>query len=266
MSSILDALRKSEAERNRGAVPELSQGPIPFIKKPITHRWIYFLIGGTLLVNGVALVFWLSQFEQDRGVLTVAANMSSSPPVNSVSMPEARVTESRATALIETNPTTMADAMSGSLESSASLPQLPPIDEERGANSKPIETAVRVQSTEVVEVDISSKNNPITEIVTAPEPAALPSAPSSQGEPQEDIPFLDAMPERFKQGIPTLTFNSHIYSRNVGASRVMINNVYLREGEYVQSMRVVQITPQGVVLEKEGELFRVSVLTNWSHQ
>ena len=64
MSSILDALRKSEAERSRGTIPELTSGPVALIKKNKTHRWLYFALGGTLVFNLSALLFWSGQLER----------------------------------------------------------------------------------------------------------------------------------------------------------------------------------------------------------
>ena len=57
MSYILDALRKSERERQTGQVPglpHLASGP-----PPAQPRWIFWLIALLLGINGLGLAYWL---------------------------------------------------------------------------------------------------------------------------------------------------------------------------------------------------------------
>jgi general secretion pathway protein B len=56
MSYILDALKKSEAERNRGSVPTLLTIPSAGVLKSSAAMWAVLI---ALVINAVALVVWL---------------------------------------------------------------------------------------------------------------------------------------------------------------------------------------------------------------
>tara|TARA_R110001606_G_scaffold17651_2_gene68081 strand:+ start:211 stop:402 length:192 start_codon:yes stop_codon:yes gene_type:complete len=58
-------------------------------------------------------------------------------------------------------------------------------------------------------------------------------------------------------------FNSHIYSTDPNASRVMINGHYLRQGDSFSGITVEEVTEDGVVLGKQGRIFRVGIVRDW---
>lgn len=80
---------------------------------------------------------------------------------------------------------------------------------------------------------------------------------------EERVPHLVELPLSFQKSIPDLTFNSHIFSSDPQARRVMINGHYLRTGEGFAGLRVERITEDGVVLSKDGQRFRVGVVRDW---
>jgi general secretion pathway protein B len=77
------------------------------------------------------------------------------------------------------------------------------------------------------------------------------------------VPHLVELPLSFQKSVPDLTFNSHIYSSDPMASRVMINNQYLRPGDTFASLVVERITEDGVILSKSGQRFRVGTVRDW---
>jgi general secretion pathway protein B len=80
---------------------------------------------------------------------------------------------------------------------------------------------------------------------------------------QGRVPHLVELPLSFQKSVPDLTFNSHIYSSDPMASRVMINNQYLRPGDTFASLVVERITEDGVILSKSGQRFRVGTVRDW---
>ncbi len=59
MSYILDALKKSEKERQRGALPDMLTVQDIVAEKPAKRlHWVY-LLAAVLLLNAGALVWWL---------------------------------------------------------------------------------------------------------------------------------------------------------------------------------------------------------------
>ena len=77
------------------------------------------------------------------------------------------------------------------------------------------------------------------------------------------VPHLVELPVSFQKSIPDLIFNSHIYSSDPAARRVMINDRYLRPGDSFDGIRVETITEDGVVLSKQGQRFRVGSVRDW---
>lgn len=85
----------------------------------------------------------------------------------------------------------------------------------------------------------------------------------SQSGVRPRVPHLVELPLSFQKSIPDLMFNSHIYSTDPYASRVMINGHYLSQGESFSGITVEEVTENGVVLSKQGRTFRVGVVRDW---
>jgi len=85
------------------------------------------------------------------------------------------------------------------------------------------------------------------------------AVPESSGR----VPHLVELPLSLQKGLPDLTFNSHIFASDPAASRVMINNHYLRPGDRFGELSVVEITEDGVVLRKDKHTFRVGTVRDW---
>ena len=81
--------------------------------------------------------------------------------------------------------------------------------------------------------------------------------------PAVEVPRLEQLPGSFQATVPTLRFNSHIHSSDPSARRVMINNLYLREGQQFAGMLVQEITDEGVVFVKDGVIFEVNASRDW---
>ncbi|OZG73496.1 hypothetical protein BTA51_10800 [Hahella sp. CCB-MM4] len=86
----------------------------------------------------------------------------------------------------------------------------------------------------------------------------------SAEENDSEYPSIADLDKSFQSMIPPLVFNSHIYSSDPKGRRIMINNNYLREGQSFSGIQVVEITESGVVLKKNGQPFKVSVVRNWA--
>lgn len=80
---------------------------------------------------------------------------------------------------------------------------------------------------------------------------------------QGRVPHLVELPLSFQKSVPDLIFNSHIYSSDPMASRVMINNSYLRPGDALGSLLVERVTEDGVILSLDGRRFRVGTVRDW---
>ncbi|MCG2580233.1 MAG: general secretion pathway protein GspB [Marinobacter sp.] len=238
MSYILDALRKSEAERRQGKVPDLGQ-QVQLIHKPRKKSvsaavWVAI----ALIINAAVLVviFW-------PGNMTIVGNETEVPVAD------------RNVLAIE--PETSAESMqSGSeaqtpdhapdTETAETLP-VPAVDEPVAAIAESGEAEPRLRPTVIV------PNRTVVD--------SVPVQPDQ--ETAGRVPHLVELPLPFQKSIPDLIFNSHIYSSEPTARRVMINNQYMRAGDSFSGIRVERITEEGVVLSKSGRQFRVGVVRDW---
>lgn len=238
MSYILDALRKSEAERRQGKVPDLGQ-QVQLIHKPRKKSvsaavWVAI----ALIINAAVLVVIFRP-----GSMTVVGNEADVPVAD------------QNVDIIE--PETPAESMQSGSEAqtsdrvpetdSAETLSVPSVDEPVDAIAESGEAEPRLRPTVIV------PNRTVVEPV--------PAQPDQ--EMAGRVPHLVELPLPFQKSIPDLIFNSHIYSSEPTARRVMINNQYMRAGDSFSGIRVERITEEGVVLSKNGRQFRVGVVRDW---
>jgi len=100
---------------------------------------------------------------------------------------------------------------------------------------------------------------------TAPlSPSSTTTTASSESiEAFQGIPHLSELSVSFQRSIPDLTFNSHIFSQNVTSRRVMINSIYLKEGQGFLGMSLIEIGEFYILLNKENQQFKLPALRDW---
>jgi general secretion pathway protein B len=240
MSYILDALRKSEAERRQGKAPDLGH-QVQMVyrpkKKPVPV--VVWLVVIALLVNAglMAYLFWPTSEANE----TVTAD--SSPALNASPIAEpGRATETQT----ETESLTVNDRAPASAEP-----------------DWPAESPMAVQALESTEPEQLSEDSYEPPVVIVPRSQPVNSRDLTAPAPAGRVPHLVELPLSFQKSVPDLTFNSHIHSSDPSASRVMINNQYLRAGDRFSQLTVEQITEDGVVLSKDGQRFRVGTVRDW---
>ncbi|SFM54864.1 general secretion pathway protein GspB [Marinobacter zhejiangensis] len=253
MSYILDALRKSESERQQGKVPDLGQ-QVQLIhqpkRKPVSSGvWL----GLILTINTVVLayVFWPGRMP------TVVAQPETQPeqtPPPVVLPPVQPAAQPAATHTIKVQ---IGDAVA-EIEVPGNLVVAEPSVSEPLVDEEP---TLAQASTDQPE---------ITERPTVIVPSASRYQPLSDSDYNDNaygvgdrVPHLVELPMSFQKGIPDLIFNSHVYASEPAARRVMINDHYLRIGDSFDGLRVERISEEGVVLSKAGTRFRVGVVRDW---
>jgi general secretion pathway protein B len=232
MSYILEALRKSEAERRQGQTPDLGQS-VQMVYKPRRKP--------------LPLAFWLAL------VLVLNAGV-----LGYVLWPEIR-------ARFTTAPAQQTARVPASTE-------VEPVSEKKMAtqvNPVPGNEAKRpVQGTSSAGASGAGPTQEMAQTPIEEQPTIIVPRPASQREltptrPQGRVPHLVELPLSFQKSIPDLTFNSHILSSNPLASSVMINNQYLRVGDRLGDIQVERINEESVVFSQGGQLFRIGTTRNW---
>ena len=234
MSYILDALKKSDQQRQRGTAPTLLT---PQLTVPGPRQARLMLNGAAvavLLCTGIA-VGWLRPWQPDRAasVRETAGARLTTPPARLVAqvaaprLPEVAGARDRP-ALASAGAALSSDAPR--LAGDAPRPALP-----RPAAAAPLDEAPAVPE----------RSN------------AAVAADAGQG---KKVLALGELPASIQQELPAISISFHVYSRNPKERRVMINGAMVAQGEAVApGLSLDEITPDGVILAYNGYHFRRGV-------
>jgi general secretion pathway protein B len=242
MSYILEALKKAQAERARGSIPDIGTQPLaPPSPDPAARRSPLLLGGAALAVIGAAgLLAWFawSQHEPPAGVrLTGAAAQQAAAPAAPSTVSATRATAPGAAA--PSAPHTAAEGSTAAATSPSSSPSLP-------------------QSAAAAAPQGARANRAAPPVAVAqPAPVAKPKpAPAA---PAESVALLQDLPPQIQREIPTLAINGYIYASNPADRSVLINNHLRREGEQVApGLTLEKLLPKEMVLNYRGYRYRIA--------
>jgi len=241
MSYILDALRKSDQLRHRGAAPTLptGQSAAPAPRQPAYLH--YGLLAAVLLGAGILIGWWRPwQAEPAPPAASIAA----------VKSPEASL---RQPALVRTE---IAPALAPvPAPAPASAPAPAP------ARAAPAPALAKSQSPTNARDEAPAKPQDAVAAVSKKAPAAQqPPSGAAAAAPAQNVIWLADLPLELQQVIPPMTISVHAYSGRPADRLVGINNRMLREGDsVVPGLKLEQITPEGMVFGYKGFSFRRGV-------
>jgi len=237
MSYILDALKKSEQQRQRGAAPSLLAAPATDAAPRQRAMLLYGLAAAVLLLAGIAI-----------GVLRPwQAEVPALQPV-AVKRPEAAVPATPPAPVPALVEMTKDAERQAPVPARAAQPAPPPPGDSLKAQLPAPATPAQ---------SVPSKS------ATTPEdraPAPAPETPAGAGPggaaPERPPMTFAELPLSIQQDIPKLSILFHVYSGNPGGRLVGINDRMLREGDSVAPGLVLeQITPDGMILAYKGYRF-----------
>lgn len=226
MSYILDALRKSEQERQRGKVPDIhgavADQPMPGNKPNI---WPIITVVVILVNVGILLFFALRQSDvAELQPALVTPEVPNIAPRQSVA---------------------------------ATPAVLPAPSVQPGPSLVP-----QAKPQERVSASAGQQNN------SPEQPIIIKPKTSREQEPVPQVgylPQLEELPAYERDGIPDMTFSSHMYSSMPKFRSIIINGKRLKEGQFLnEELQVREITESGVVMSRGSTLFEVDVLGRWA--
>jgi len=241
MSLILDALRKSEAERRRGQAPDLFAPVAASANVPTKAPVAVILIALAAILVAVTIAFWPTaparhsepdvapavQTSDAQNAPTAAATPVLNLPIPQPKPPRAvRPTE----AVIEPTIT-------------------PPIAAAAPTKSQPDNAAP----------DASASNNSIADTQTAPvgvdggSDRTTDNADTSDSEPA--LPTLATLDSASRAALPPLQLSMHVWNPDAASRFAIIDGQRLGEGGKVGKVVVAQIRRDGVVLDIDGRQF-----------
>ncbi len=263
MSFILDALRKSEHERQRQTGPALVEVAVA-APKPTTNRWATAAIA-LLLVNLVAIGILLIMKSDDA---PEAAAQQASTPAPGVA-PEGA--SAAAPAATTTGPSPQA-----SVTQTLPEPQRPPML--RPATEPPVPAQVNPLEREVASYAPAMESEAAAAAAAPPPgPAAVqstrrgsvvyqtlpeagpttayppPSEPAAAGA-DPNLPTADDLAAR--GSFPELKLELHVYSNRAAERTVFINGHRYNEGDTTaEGASIEEITRDGVIMSSGGNRF-----------
>lgn len=260
MSLILEALQKSEHERNLGRVPGLDNAVL-MESHTAARRWKVAALG-ILVLNAVAAAGY---FLIERGKISGDATrammpMDSQPASAAAAVPIGAVPSAALSA---------PEVPTAEPPSVAAAPRLEDIDAVRRYEQTRLPRAVPARQDKTVTAVVPSREeSPPSDFAAAsandadgdvPESAGNPIAQAPSPPAEDQLPDIVEIKDTFSPPLAPLRLDVHVFSPQADQRFVFINmNKYHEGDEIKEGPRVATIETQGVVLDYQGQQFRLT--------
>jgi general secretion pathway protein B len=220
MSYVLEALKKADAERERGAVPDLHARPLGpatagATALPGTWPWRWIAAAAVLLAAGVPLWLLLGD-APERGAPAQQVAEAPSP----------------APAAVSPTPPPPAPAPAAAPVAGAIIAPAPPAPRQASEEAKP-------------------------KALPAASAPAIPPAASAPAEPRIYLP--NELPEEIRRTLPNLAIGGAMHSPNAASRMLIVNGQLFREKDMLMpELQLEQITLKAAVLRYKGYLYRLT--------
>ena len=290
MSFILDAIAKSERERQQQLAPDASRLAIPVgATATRSHKGIYLIVG-VLLLNAALILLWFQWQEPDAVSVAESSDVgvvtrtdvadSDQPSVEPQPTPAAVVLAEtpkpeRKFEPADTQPAESSARVTPSVVKATQVTTTAPV--EKSVDTIIIESPVETARTEsVIQQDTNTSSNQVAlttdsggssaEVQPLVDDAlSQPELPPQPEPPPRKISRLSDLPDDVRDALPSMVFTGHLYSSNPRARYVFIGDRQIVAGQRIADDLVLDsITPTGVVVEFHQYLIEVGVLQNWS--
>ena len=218
MSFILDALRKSEHERQRQAGPSIAEMPVA---RPAARMPVALITVGALLAVNVIVVLYFMLGDDGR-----AAPPAAVPTPAAIAPPSPT----------RSAPTVVAPAV------------VAPVTEPR--DLRPLAGEAEPEPA------MSSTPPPAPDPSLVPELPAVIPPPAPRPAAADAVPRIDNLPPQATAGLPEFNLDLHIYANDPAQRAAFINGRRYGEGDMLpEGVMVESITPEGAVLRHGGQRF-----------
>ena len=237
MSYILDALRRADSERERGAIPGLHTQAVPVAAadaeadvRPSAWKWL--IVAAFVVLLGLVAWLWFGRAEA----------------------PEPAVPSALARPPLVAPPAAIAPV-------AAAAP--PPLT----AASTPAVAAAAATTAGTPAAAVPSARKPAPAVATRKPPAAAmaASAPAAAktsakaSEPEARVSALSDLPEEIRRELPALAIGGSIYSKSAANRMLVINGQVFHEGdELAAGLTLEQIKQKAAVLKFKGYRYEMT--------
>lgn len=226
MSYILEALKKSQAERQLGELPSIHAPQVQLhdgaASASARRTPVWLALGGVAVAVAAALLLW-QPWQADAAAPAAAAVV---PAVLAQAVPAPL-------------PVTAPPAAVAPAPVAASVP--------------PAATAAPVHHARPV---AEPKQETPGQAVSPPVAAPAPAAPAPAAE--ESVPGMRDLPEPIQRQIPAVAIGGYIYSKNPADRLLLIDKVLRHEGEELAPGLVLEkLQPKAAIFSFKGYRYRV---------
>ena len=245
MSLILEALKKSEAQRRLGEMPNLGTPIASTRRTRASTPWLAIAIA--LLIAAGLGWYSLRVRQQPAGSASISAPAPTAPIKV---MPNAQDLPRNAPISTHSAEKPAAPARTPNVPpaSAASAPKEVP--RPAPAPSAPATATIAPPATSARD----SANPPVAPPLPIAQTAAQPVAPPAvaPAPAADDVPTLDELPANVRSALPALPITMQVYSTDPKHRFVIIDGTRVVEGDSLHGVTVQEIRPSGLVLEFQG--------------
>jgi general secretion pathway protein B len=273
MSYILDALKKSERERQRGAVPDLMTTQDVMAQAPKKRSFWPYLLVGALILNAGLLAWWLAWHSKKPPVAAqpIAARQQAAKAPDQAN----RSADAGLSVTAPPSETAKRGEPAGSSaeekktvyrpEIPAAKIDVPAVDVTRPSQQKQVNAGTQKNK--------ENKPAPAREVNSPERVSSVPQqqTPAVKSSDTESVPAalspvknklygLGELPVSIRQSLPDFTISTHLYSSDASSRLVRINGQMLREGQFLSAgVKLEEITSDGMIFSYQGYRFRVAL-------
>ncbi len=235
MSYILEALRKAEAERHRGAVPDLHAQMLPAgaasAEAAPARSTLPLWLGAAALLAAAGAAAWVLLGRQQAP----ASVVTSAPAPPPAALPQR----------VEPPPPAASPASAPTPAAVAAAPEKAP------APARKSQPAVKREGPTAAAKAAARPAPRSPKADSAPPPPVEPAVPAR-------VPALAELPGDLRQQVPALTIGGSVYSPQASARMVVVNGQVFQEGNALTpELKLEQIRPKSAVFSIRGTRFEV---------
>ncbi|PLY41767.1 hypothetical protein CSZ94_14185 [Janthinobacterium sp. ROICE36] len=230
MSYILEALKKSQAERQLGELPSIHAPQVQLhagaASSAARRAPVWLALGGVSVAVAAALLLW-QPWQAGAAAPVVPVVLAQAVPA----------------------PMAAAPAVPAPAPVPLAAPSVP-----SAATAAPVHHARRV-----AEPKQETPGQAAPPPVVAPMPAAPPaSTPTPTPGAEESVPAMRDLPEPIQRQIPPVAIGGYIYSKNPADRLLLIDKVLRHEGEELAPGLVLEkLQPKAAIFSFKGYRYRV---------
>lgn len=247
MSYILDALKRADAERGRGAVPglhtrQLANPGDSDPAAPRARRALWLGVAAALALAGVGGGLWFWQTAPEAPLALVVPPVTIQPQLSAAVAPPVAAIAPELAPVVPTAATQTAPAPA------ASAAAVPVVKAPVKAKPEPARAAPAVAT---------PSPTPAPPGATAKSaPVATPAVPASAT--SAALPLLSELPDELRRQVPAITITGAVYAENPGQRLLLVNNLVLTQGALAApEVKLEEIQARSSVFSFRGTRFRV---------